>query len=65
MNIAGHGGGAPADRFVDLLPVNLLRAGGTADAHYCAKRKHVINTHDYILLLSGRTPTDAHQPSTN
>jgi hypothetical protein len=37
MDIAGHGGG-PSSRFVDLLPVDLLGAGSSADGRNCANR---------------------------
>ena len=49
MNVAGHGGGA-SQRFVDLLPVDLLGAGGRAHGRHGANCKHVNSTHVYLLL---------------
>jgi hypothetical protein len=43
-------GGAPSYRFIDLLPVDLLGAGGTAKYRQRANRKHVNSTHDDVLL---------------
>ena len=45
MNVAGYGG-APSNRFVNLLPVDLLSAGGAAaDCGHGANGKHLNSTH--------------------
>src|SRR5215510_7402172 len=49
VHVTGDGG-APSQRFIDLLPVDLLGLGGTADCRHGANRKHVSSTHDDILL---------------
>jgi hypothetical protein len=50
VNVAGDRG-APADRFIDFLPVDLLGAGGTrANYDNRTSRKHVSSTHHHVLL---------------
>jgi hypothetical protein len=45
VNVPGYGSSASSDRFVDLLPVDLLGVGGAGDARQCTKRKRVNTTH--------------------
>ena len=49
MDVAGYGGG-PAQRFVDLLPVDLLGAGGGAHGRHGTNCEHLYGTHVYLLL---------------
>ena len=49
VHVARHGG-APPQRLIDFLPVDLLRLGGAADCRHGANRKHVSSTHDDVLL---------------
>jgi hypothetical protein len=49
MNVTRYGG-APSYRFIDLLPVDLLGAGGTAHCRRRTNRKHVNTTHDNLLM---------------
>src|SRR5499427_3113801 len=51
VHVAGYDGGASSDRFIDLLPVDLLGAGGAANRRHSANRKHGNSTHDDLLLF--------------
>jgi hypothetical protein len=53
VNVPGYGGSASSDRFVDLLPVDLLGVGGAADARQRTKRKRVNTTHSRTPSLAG------------
>src|SRR5262249_3361024 len=50
MNVAGDGG-ASSDRFVDLLPIDLLGIGGGGRCRQCANRKYLNNTKHQVLLF--------------
>jgi hypothetical protein len=45
-------GGAAAERLVDLLPIDLLGAGSVGKGRQRARREHLNNTHDCLLLGS-------------
>src|SRR5207302_827509 len=63
VDVASYGGCACADRFIHLLPVDLLGVGGAADARQCTKCKHVNTTHCWTpFYLAGRPPVDRPLP---
>src|ERR1700730_7625717 len=62
VDFAGYDRGASPDRFVHLLPIDLLRIGGADHARQSTKRKHVNTTHVRLLLYRAERPLIALYP---
>jgi len=56
VNVARDGGCASSDRFIDLLPVDLLGTGGGADRRHGANCEYLNSTHDGVSLVGFHCP---------